>query len=386
MIYKSIKNYIITFEFVNRPNTEADRDDEDYDEEDDQPTHNETQPADDEDYDEEENNNDGEPLHFPTRHSLGRMEIICPNCRALHWIDERLSISSRSNPLFGKCCLSGNVRLPALLDPPEALKVLYEGNDTLSKSFRRHIQQYNAANAFTSLGCSMDRRILTGRGPYSFVIHGELRHRTGALVPEPGAEPSYAQLYIYDFAEALESRERRNPNLDRRILNIIQQTLLQYNPFVTRFKQAHEILEQQAQDETNRNLPAYLHYNPRKDQRRYNAPTVDEIAVILPGDGTQKRVSRDIVVHGRGDQRLMRISECHPAYLPLHYVLLFPFGELGWDDTLIYWDVSRNAPTIGSRNKLTMMDYYSYRLFRRENEYSTILRDQNLFQELIVDA
>ncbi|GFZ11330.1 hypothetical protein Acr_22g0007280 [Actinidia rufa] len=38
------------------------------------------------------------------------------------------------------------------------------------------------ANAFTSLGAKMDPRILAGRGPRSFTIHGELRHRTGALL------------------------------------------------------------------------------------------------------------------------------------------------------------------------------------------------------------
>ena len=80
---------------------------------------------------------------------------------------------------------------------------------------------YNAANAFTSLGATLDPRVLSGRGPTLFTIHGELRHRTGSLQPQPGQDASYAQLYIYDPYSALEIRNRRNPNLRRDVLKTI---------------------------------------------------------------------------------------------------------------------------------------------------------------------
>ena len=51
-------------------------------------------------------------------------------------------------------------------------------------------------------------------------------------------------------------------------------------------------------------------------------------------DGSEVSGMRDIVIHLRGNHELMRVSECHPAYLPLHYVLLFPHGELGWEPGL----------------------------------------------------
>ena len=112
------------------------------------------------------------------RHSLGRMDIKCPNCSALHWIDEKLVKSSMANPRFGACCLQGKINMSLLKTPPPQLQQLYDGVSVQSKSFRRYTREYNAANAFTSLGIKMDPRVIRGRGPTSFTIHGELRHRT----------------------------------------------------------------------------------------------------------------------------------------------------------------------------------------------------------------
>ena len=44
------------------------------------------------------------------------------------------------------------------------------------KEFREHIQQYNAALAFTSVGCKLDPKMQEGGGPYSFRIQNELHH------------------------------------------------------------------------------------------------------------------------------------------------------------------------------------------------------------------
>ncbi|KAG5561267.1 hypothetical protein RHGRI_004335 [Rhododendron griersonianum] len=295
------------------------------------------------------------------RHYLGKMDILCSHCQALHWMEEKLARSSKKNPLFGTCCLQGTVKLHLLSTPPPPLKALYDGDDVRSKSFRSNTRDYNAANAFTSLGTTLDPRVLSGRGPTPFTIHGELRHRTGSLLPQAGQIGSYAQLYIYDPNSALDIRSRRNPQLRKDVLETIQGSLLEINAFVGKFRQAYAVLNQLA--ETGQNLPAHLHYSSSTDRRRYNQPTTDEIAVVVPGDGTKASGMRDIILHLRGDNGLMRINECHPAYLPLHYVLLFPYGELGWEPEM-----------------------KNYRLFERPNEYSTILRSGKLFQEFLVDA
>lgn len=62
--------------------------------------------------------------------------------------------------------------------------------------------------------------------------------------------------------------------------------------------------------------------------------------MILLGDGTEISRMRDIIVRLRGSDQLMQISECPPTYLPLHYVLLFSFGELGWESELKFWNIN----------------------------------------------
>ncbi|KAF6145397.1 hypothetical protein GIB67_034167 [Kingdonia uniflora] len=90
----------------------------------------------------------------------------------------------------------------------------------------------------------------------------------------------------------------------------------------------NHVLEDAVNEDEEFNAQAYLHYSVLTDHRRYNMPTMDEIAVILPGDGYQISGVRDIVVYHKENQGLMHISECHPDNLLLHYVIFFPTGQL----------------------------------------------------------
>lgn len=104
----------------------------------------------------------------------------------------------------------------------------------------------------------------------------------------------------------------------------------------------------------------------------------------MPEDGqTINSGPHEIILHLKGSRALQIINECHPAYLPLHYVLLYPYGELGWEPGMVHWDVDLDKPT---DTRLTQMEYYIYRLFQRRGEYSTILRAGMLFHEFNVDA
>ena len=175
------------------------------------------------------------------------------------------------------------IKLPPLITPPLELQQLYDNGDEKAKSFREHIREYNAANAFTSLGTTLDQRLISGRGPTSFTIHGELRHRTGSLIPLPDQHVVYSQLYIYDPNSALDSRRGRNSQLRVDILKIIQKCLLGVNPFPEKFQHAYQILSQL--DSHDPSIHAYLRYNSTTDHRRYNLPETYEISIALPGDG-----------------------------------------------------------------------------------------------------
>ena len=71
----------------------------------------------------------------------------------------------------------------------------------------------------------------------------------------------------------------------------------------------------------------HLHLQQTTDAKRYNLPTVEEIAAIVPRDGSENvRMDWDIIVC-LPDSGLHQISNLYPSYLPLHYVLFFPYGE-----------------------------------------------------------
>ncbi|KAF6158047.1 hypothetical protein GIB67_014841, partial [Kingdonia uniflora] len=132
---------------------------------------------------------------------------------------------------------------------------------------------------------------LNGRGPKPFSIYGELKHRVEALLPNLGKQTAYAQLYIYDFASALNVRVSRNPQLNTDVLKIIQDNLMKCNPFVRIYRQAYEVLnDAYSADNQNVNVHAHLHHSLRTDRRRYNLPSTNEIVVILLGDGQEAPV------------------------------------------------------------------------------------------------
>jgi hypothetical protein len=48
--------------------------------------------------------------------------------------------------------------------------------------------------------------------------------------------------------------------------------------------------------------------------------------MLVVGDFTLETFQRDIIMETT-NRELKRISTLHPAYMPLQYPLLFPFGE-----------------------------------------------------------
>jgi hypothetical protein len=118
----------------------------------------------------------------------------------------------------------------------------------------------------------------------------------------------------------------------------------------------------------------------------YNIPTGNEVAAIMVGDGFEDVDHRDVVVQ---DQQggLRRISELHPAYMPMSYAFMFPYGEDGWHPSIPVCHVVDSEPMNGEeladesngdndsegdeanstrrkrgRRTITMIDYYAFRL------------------------
>ena len=82
----------------------------------------------------------------------------------------------------------------------------------------------------------------------------------------------------------------------------------------------------------------------------YNAPSVSQVAAIIPGHGLEK-FNRDIVLYckneigdndylidkdGNKKRKQIHINERHPTYDPLQYVTMFPEGTIGWAPNSIF--------------------------------------------------
>jgi hypothetical protein len=250
--------------------------------------------------------------------------------------------------------------LPPLGDYPELLQALLtetaltrDGGikrSPRSVAFHSKIRQYNNAFAFTSLGVSFERMLRATEGVYTFRIHGALYHRMGPLEAAPGDRPGWAQLYLYDTRdERLNLRLDRYDGLDPAILGDVQDALERCNPYM----QFYINNSQRLHDDSNLTISLRI-VDPAewgKDPRRYNRPTADEVAAIIPIGGASTYV-RDITLKRRSDGQLQRIPHTSSKYLPLMYPLLFPNGEEGWfpDIPMANQDVrpSRKVPPLSS--------------------------------------
>jgi len=327
-------------------------------------------------------------------HSLGDMNIQCPSCHALHWKAEALTRSSNTNPLFGMCCYQGKITLPDIQEIPQELYQLLARNDPLSSGFHERILYYNNILAMTSVGKTTEHTVNQGGGgPYSFVLRGELIHQAGSILPLEGRPLTYSQLYIHDTNHELENRLARhaqhnsNNLLHRQTLTRLQGILHQSHPAVQLYKQALDTVTTMPPDQQ---CMISLHFDQNCDRRRYNLPeaTVNEIAVIVIGDGEQIQGSQDIIVYRRdGRQRLFRISDSHPLYPSLRYVLLFPTGQMGWYSRIPYNEVEDQAAPY-KRKWVTLEEYFRYRFHIRPShiESNHLFLAGKLFQAYVCES
>jgi len=150
------------------------------------------------------------------------------------------------------------------------------------------------------------------------------------------------------------------------------------NPFIALYKTAKERLAEQ--DDQNQDVRVILNPQLRlivevgADRRRHNLPIVEEVAMIIPteyGDSTFRDVVLAMRVQARGT-KFSIINANHAAYMPLHYVILFPRGELGW-----HWGLElQNRDGNRQKTRMSQRSFYRYRLHTREDETTLLFRCQ----------
>jgi hypothetical protein len=149
------------------------------------------------------------------------------------------------------------------------------------------------------------------------------------LFPDARGDSKYAQLYFYNADDALRWRIKWNDELDSGIMDSLQNLLMSFNRYSNLFLHTFQILD----GTPSINIALRILVDPSTDLHQYNTPTVDEIAVIIPGDDSHAFNPHDVVLHSC-DGQLSFIHDYHRAYAPLHYNLLLPHGTDSW--TLVH--------------------------------------------------
>ncbi|XP_035842078.1 uncharacterized protein LOC110923934 [Helianthus annuus] len=321
----------------------------------------------------------------------GNQSLKCEMCDSLLWTDEggkgRITLGKLT---YSLCCGYGKVELPDLKEPSSIYKDLFANSNENSKYFLKNIRRYNSMFAFTSMGGKVDSSINSGRAPYVFRISGQNFHTLGGLVPAPGKQPKFSQLYIYDtenevsnrnklFSDSTNKSDLHLKQIDLHLIKFLKDFLDNNNQLV----KSYRIARNHFTDNPNENFKLRIIYKRDLDGRTYNLPSSSEVAALIVG-GIQEIVDhRDIVVESH-TEGLQRISELHPSYLALQYPILFPNGDDGYRIDIPHRDGISTLKKISP--KCTMREFFAYRIQDRSTSFSVILNARRLFQQFLVDA
>lgn len=223
----------------------------------------------------------------------------------------------------GMCCANGKVRLPALETPPEPLYSLIFGTSQKSKQFLSHIQQYNSAFQMTSFGAT---KIIRDNFMPTFKIQGQIYHHAGSLLPYPDADHKFSQIYfIGDENRELDQRCAIVLNTRRKIILELQRFFHQHDALVQLFKIA---LDRMPSD--NHKIVIRADRTPFGEyEGRFNAPTIDEVVIVILGDQFQ---SRDIFIAEMSNCNVFR----NFIVVTMHYNTQYCIGKVTMATISIY--------------------------------------------------
>ncbi|GFT11214.1 helitron_like_N domain-containing protein [Trichonephila clavipes] len=272
---------------------------------------------------------------------IGNTDKECQHCHAFKYKGESA----------GLCCASGKVSLPPLNPPPVPLKTLLAGDTSHSKLFLRKIHKFNSCFQMTSFGAT---KIVHNVGGCNFESTFKIQEATSANMR-----------CIYNHIEQMEERET---------VELLENVLQNHNKLLQLFKTLSNRLQ-------NDNYVIVIKADKEpygEHAGTYNVPTINEVAVVMTGDPTERR---DICVKCRYNA-VQTIQDNHHSYDALQYPLIFWEGE---DDFRL--NIKQRNSTTGEEliKKVSAMNFYAYRLMIRANEDNNIIRCRQLFHQFIVD-
>lgn len=269
------------------------------------------------------------------------------------------------------CCQKGNVKMPSIR-APRALLDLHN-----IRRFHDNIRSYNAAFQMASSTINV-----TGlpQGVQQLRVNGEIQHRLGPVVPNLGQPPQFAQIYILDPQLAALQRLHIFSDLDPTIVHRLENILQEYNPHVLTYRIIPEIVRELiGRGLTLPDVILEIATNGELDLRRYNAPTVNEVAAFIPDQEYSENPHRNLQIHLTGGG-VQYIPDTNALYHPLHFPLLFPGGDGGWHPFIPHVRPSRTSSNVTAR------EWAAFHLQQRDNASDHILRSGRLLQEFLVDS
>ncbi|CAN6890495.1 unnamed protein product [Brassica oleracea] len=268
--------------------------------------------------------------------------LECSFCHALVWVKEKKGTRGPNRtPLFSICCQQDRVKLPPKTEAPPALESLL----FTSTHFQHDIWTYNSIIAFTSMGAQIDHSVMHKTGPFTLKIHGQNAHMIGSLVLEPGQRPQFSQLYIVDMANEVENR-----------ISTVKRTA-----------------KAEKQRTYMKLIAAKISViGQSKRNRQYDMPKADEIVGLIVGDFTQDMGERDVVVQHKSSG-LQHITDMHPLFMTLQYPILFPYGQIGFNENISVTNTDGNTRR---REYITKREYFVYQLQTRLAEGMVIARSK----------
>ncbi|GFX05065.1 ATP-dependent DNA helicase [Trichonephila clavipes] len=164
--------------------------------------------------------------------------------------------------------------------------------------------------------CSVQRTSVRENYMPTFRVQGQIYHHAGSLLPLPDADHKFLQIYFMaNSDEQIEQHCHYNAGTRRGIVGALQGLFDQHNELVRLFKTA--IQRMPADD-----YAVVIRADKRpvgQHERQLNAPTIDEVAIVIVGKEFE---SRDIILHRRSGD-IQRVSETHCSYDGLQYPILF---------------------------------------------------------------
>ncbi|XP_047267573.1 ATP-dependent DNA helicase PIF1-like [Capsicum annuum] len=135
------------------------------------------------------------------------------------------------------------------------------------------------------MGGKVDASINQTRGPRIFRLFGQNYHQIGSLLPPEGSTPKFAQLYIYDTENEVSnrinavSRGQDANKLHVEIITDLKQMLDDNNVLAKTFRMVRE----RFQENDCSNVKLKLIGKRGTNGRRYNLPTIPEVATLVVG-------------------------------------------------------------------------------------------------------